>query len=113
MFDILEQRKLTIDSSFYSATLLRGAEDGALHKRIAYYMSEGRKRHKELTLLNEKAPDLIADMKWEELLLKYSAFKEQGENTKLPLIRVSSNDFGRVLAAEQTVSYRLSINAGR
>ena len=114
VFDILEQRKLTVDSSFYSAALILGAQDGALHKRIAYYMSEGRRRHKEMTLLDDKAPDVIPDMKWEELLLNYSAFKEQGDrNINLPLIRVSSNDFGRVLAAEQTVNYRPSLNVGR
>jgi hypothetical protein len=108
VFDILESRKLTVDSSFYSATLILGAQDRGLHKRIAYYMSEERRRHKELTISNAQTnDDTRADMKWEELLLNYSAYKEEHESDiMLPLVRVSTNDFGRVLAAEQAVQYQ-------
>jgi hypothetical protein len=106
VFDSLENRKLTVDSFFYSATLILGAQEGGLHKRIAYYLSQGRRRQKETA----DSGNGQADMSWEELILNYSDFKERGdreEEVKLPLIRVSSNDFGLVLAAEQAARGRL------
>jgi hypothetical protein len=110
VFDMLELRKLTVDSSFYCATLILAAQHGGLHKRIAYYMSEERRRHKELAISNAQTnADTEADMKWEELLLNYSTYKEEtGSDIKLPFVRVSTNDFGRVLAAEQAVQYQPS-----
>lgn len=107
VFDTLENRKLTVDSSFYSAALILGAQDGGLHKRIAYYLSEGRRRHREMAVANGKETLVNkSDMLWEELLLNYSTFKEdKNAGIKLPLVRVSTNDLGRVLAAEQAVTY--------
>lgn len=109
VFDALENRKLTVDSSFYSAVLILGAQDGGLNKRIAYYISEGRRSHKEMNISSEQ--EMVTNgsaMKWEELLLNYSDFKdEKGADVELlPLVRVSKNDLGRVLAAEQAVSYQ-------
>lgn len=108
VLDTVENRKLTVDSSFYSATLILGAQEGGLHKRIAYYLSEGRKRHKEMYLSSGNASETApSDMLWEELLLNYSTFKDKDDaDTNFPLIRVSSKEFGRVLAAEQAVSYQ-------
>ena len=107
VLDTLENRKLTVDSSFYSAVLILGAQNRGLHKRIAYYMSEGRRRHKEMSLKDEKVTNATTSIiKWEQLLLDYSSFKEKnGSVDTLPLIRVSSKDFGSVLAAEQAVQY--------
>ncbi|KAL7488499.1 hypothetical protein ACHAW6_014093 [Cyclotella cf. meneghiniana] len=112
VLDSLENRKLTIDSSFYAATLILGAQNGALDKRIAYLMSQARRngREKEISLPDHEATELVqTHIKWEDLLLNYSTYKEElGSKLQLPFIRVSSNDFGRVLAAEQAVTYQAS-----
>lgn len=112
VLDSLENRKLTIDSSFYAATLILGAQNGALDKRIAYLMSQARRngREKDISLPDHDATELVqTHIKWEDLLLNYSTYKEElGSKLQLPFIRVSSNDFGRVLAAEQAVTYQAS-----
>ena len=110
VLDSLENRKLTIDSSFYAATLILGAQNGALDKRIAYLMSQARRngREKEITLADHEATEVVPmNVKWEDLLLNYSIYREElGSKIKLPSIRASSTDFGRVLAAEQAVTYQ-------
>ena len=110
VLDSLENRKLTIDSSFYAATLILGAQNGALDKRIAYLMSQARRngKEKEITLADHDATEVVqVNVKWEDLLLNYSIYREElGSKIQLPLIRVSSTDFGRVLAAEQAVTYQ-------
>jgi len=113
VLDSLEGRKLTVDSAFYSSILVLGAWTGGLHKRIASLLPRSRKsgKQKEINVCEEESPDKPCSTpitSWEDLLENYSAYKEEyGSSTPVfPSIRVSSKDFGRVLAAEQAVAYR-------
>ena len=114
VLDSLEARKLQVDSAFYSSILVLGAQAGGLQKRIASLLTRARKsgNNKEITL--SEAGSLTTDesvaqhiTSWEHLFENYSTYKEGlGPSTMFPSIRVSSKDFGRVLAAEQAVAYR-------
>lgn len=113
VLDSLEGRKLTVDSAFYSSILVLGAMTGGLHKRIASLLSRSRKsdKQKEIKVCEDESSDklcLTPITSWEDLLENYSAYKEEyGSSTPVfPPVRVSSRDFGRVLAAEQALSYR-------
>lgn len=115
VLDSLEARKLTVNSEFYSSILVLGAELGGLEKRIAFMLTSSRKSssQKEVSLPSE--PTDTAESRlivWEELYKNYSTVKEDSGVGVLrhPTIRVSaSKQFGRVLAAENAVSY----NRGR
>jgi len=112
VLDSLEGRKLIVDSSFYSSILVLGAQAGGLHKRIASLLTRSRKsgKQKEISVCEEESPDEACSTpitSWEEFLQDYSSYKENlGPSTVFPTVRVSTKDFGRVLAAEQGVAYR-------
>mmetsp|Transcript_37674 Transcript_37674/g.80459 ORF Transcript_37674/g.80459 Transcript_37674/m.80459 type:complete len:1090 (-) Transcript_37674:62-3331(-) len=112
VLDSLEGRKLTVESAFYSSILVLGAQTKGLCKRIASLLSRSRKsgKQKEITLCQDETSDelCVAPISsWEDLLENYSSYKEDlGPSTVFPSIRVSTKDFGRVLAAEQAVAYR-------
>ena len=111
VLDSLEDRKLTVDSSFYSSILVLGAKAGGLQKRVASLLAQSRKlsNQKEITLSERELSDESSTrhVKWEDLLVNYSTYKEGlGSSIILPPIYVSSREFGRVIAAEQAVTYR-------
>jgi hypothetical protein len=108
VLDSIESRKLTVDSAFYSAILVLGAQNGGLLKRVAYLISDSRRKHKEMTIADGEETSTGAHLvKWEELFMNYSMYKaELNSKIELPLVRVSTQEFGRVLAAEQAVSYQ-------
>ncbi len=112
VLDSLESRKLTVDSHFYSSILILSAQIGGLHKRIASIMTHSRKTvgQKEIAL-SQTEPDQDSPaklVKWETLFTNYSDYRKEelGSKVLFPPVRVSSKDIGRMLAAEQAVSYR-------
>ncbi|KAL7551689.1 hypothetical protein ACHAWF_014875 [Thalassiosira exigua] len=114
VLDSLDRRNLTVDSAFYSSILVLGAQTGGLQKRIASLVARARKSgsHKEITVSKtdskgEELPSSKLISSWEDLLENYSNYKKEDiSNIVFPPVRVSSKEFGRVLAAEQAVSYR-------
>ncbi|KAL9181558.1 hypothetical protein ACHAXT_010363 [Thalassiosira profunda] len=113
VLDSLEARKLTVDSGFYSSILFCGAQTGGLQKRIASLLARSRKsgNHQEISLTDADGTSIEEGHRiasWEDLLENYSTYKtELGPDTSFPFVRVSTKTgFGRVLAAEQAVSYR-------
>lgn len=112
VLDSLESRKLTVDSHFYSSILILSAQIGGLHKRIASIIAHARKigGQKEIAF-SQQGTDEDTPAKfvtWEALFTNYSDYKKEELGTSILFrsVRVSSKDFGRVLAAEQAVSYR-------
>ena len=118
VLDSLEGRKLMVNSEFYSSILVLGAEMGGLEMRVASIMTKHRKSsgEKEVKISSESA-DVIERqfISWEELHKSYSTLKDSlGASAQHPSIRVSaSKKFGRVLAAENAVSYRGRFVAGK
>ena len=115
VLDSLERRKLTVDSMFYCSILVFSAQAGGLQKRIASLVTRSRKsgiQQKEISVsevesTKEEASSQHIITSWEDLLENYSSYKkEEFSSVSFPLVRVSSKDFGRVLAAEQAVAYR-------
>lgn len=111
VLDSLERRKLAVDSAFYSSILVSAAQTGGLQKRIASLLTRSRKMENQtvLNLSEIQSSDELASslVEWEELFLNYSSYKEELRKSRpLPSIRVTTKDFGRVLAAEQAVEYR-------
>lgn len=111
ILDSLETRKLTVDSTFYASILILGAQAGGLQKRIASIITRSRNNsnQKEISLSGQESSDELPPepVKWEDLLANYSEYKEElGSTIVFPSVRVSSKDFGRVLAAEQAVAFR-------
>jgi hypothetical protein len=112
VLDSLEGRKLAVDSALYSSILVLASQAGGLQKRIASLLTQSRKigNQKVISLpetpsSDEPAPSLV---KWEDLFQNYSSYKEDlGKSKLVPPIRVTTKDLGRVLAAEQAVSYRV------
>jgi len=121
VLDSLERRKLTVDSMFYCSILVFSAQAGGLQKRIASLITRSRKsgiQQKEISVsevesTKEEASSQHIITSWEDLLENYSSYKkEEFSSVSFPLVRVSSKDFGRVLAAEQAVAYRGTTVAG-
>lgn len=117
VLDSLEARKLIVNAEFYSSILVLGAELGGLEMRIASILTRSRKSNsqKEVKLSSDSTD--TADSRlilWEELYKNYSTLKEDlGDGVQHPSVRISSNkQFGRVLAAENAVSYRGRFAAG-
>mmetsp|Transcript_39912 Transcript_39912/g.96065 ORF Transcript_39912/g.96065 Transcript_39912/m.96065 type:complete len:1105 (+) Transcript_39912:280-3594(+) len=112
VLDSLEGRKLTADSAFYSSILVMAAQAGGLQKAIASLLARSRKSgdHKEIKISEMASPEDLPSHQiasWEDLFKNYSTHKENmGPSTNFPSVRVSTKDFGRVLAAERAVVYR-------
>lgn len=111
VLDSLEGRKLAVDPAFYSAILISAALAGGLQKRVASLLSQARKigNQKVINLPETQSLDELASslVGWEDLFQNYSSYKEElGKSQLFPSIRVTTKDFGRVLAAEQAVAYR-------
>ena len=115
--DSLDSRKLNIDPAFYSAVLVLGARIGGLHRRIATLLSHSRNSRtdsgtmrsmplSESGVTEDCAPSRL--ISWEELYTDYGKLKSQlDHDIRLPSVRVSTKKgYGRVLAAEQAVTYR-------
>mmetsp|Transcript_12726 Transcript_12726/g.25465 ORF Transcript_12726/g.25465 Transcript_12726/m.25465 type:complete len:1100 (-) Transcript_12726:51-3350(-) len=118
VLDSLEARKLTVNSEFYSSILVLGAELGGLEMRISSILTRSRKNSNQKEVKISLDPtDVVAESRlilWEELYKNYSTLKEDLSNgAQLPSVRVpASKQFGRVLAAENAVSYRGRVAAG-
>ncbi len=117
VLDSLEARKLIVNAEFYSSILVLGAELGGLEMRIASILTRSRKNNSQKEVKLSSEPTDTADSRlilWEELYKNYSTLKEDlGDGVQHPLIRISSSkQFGRVLAAENAVSYRGRFAAG-
>lgn len=117
VLDSLEARKLTVNSEFYSSILVLGAELGGLEMRIASIMTRSRKNSSQKEVKLSSEPTEAAESRlisWEELYKNYSQLKEDlGDGIHHPSIRVSaSKQFGRVLAAENAVTYKGRFAAG-
>ena len=118
VLDSLEARKLTVNSEFYSSVLVMGAVQGGLEKRIASILTRVRKSssQKEVNVSPEPTDTMSEShlILWEDLYKNYSIIKEDlGVGVEHPSIRVSaSKQFGRVLAAENAVSFRGMSAAG-
>jgi len=112
VLDSLESRKLTVDSHFYSSILILSAQIGGLHKRIASIIAHSRKigGQKEIAFSQQETDENTPAqfVTWETLFTNYSDYKKEeiGSSVLFRPVRVSSKDLGRVLAAEQAVSYR-------
>jgi hypothetical protein len=111
VLDSLEGRKLAVDSAFYSSILVLAAQAGGLRKRIASLLTRSRKigNQKVISLPETLSSDesALSLVKWEDLFQNYSSYKEDlGKSKLVPPIRVTTKDLGRVLAAEQAVTYR-------
>jgi hypothetical protein len=111
VLDSLEGRRLAVDPAFYSAILVSAALAGGMQKRVAILLTRARKigNQKVINLpetlsLDESASSLV---KWEDLFQNYSTYKEElGKSKLFPSIRVTTKDFGRIMAAEQAVANR-------
>ncbi len=116
VLDSLEARKLIVNAEFYSSILVLGAELGGLEMRIASILTRSRKSSQKEVRLSSEPTDTAESrlIIWEELYKNYSTLKEDlGDGVQHPSIRVSSSkQFGRVLAAENAVSYRGRFTAG-
>lgn len=111
VLDSMEARKLSVDSTFYSSILIWAARAGGLHKRIASLLAQSRKNGSQQgkTLSDSQSPEVSASgqVSWEHLFGNYSIYKENLDSLMIfSTIRISNNDLGRVLAAEQAVAYR-------
>ncbi|KAL7542112.1 hypothetical protein ACHAXR_011528 [Thalassiosira sp. AJA248-18] len=112
VLDSLEVRKLMVDSTFYSSILVLGAQVGGLQKRIASLLTRARKsgNQKEISLSEAECEEelpCVQVLAWEDLFENYSSYKKEDFSSIIfPSVRVTSKDFGRVLAAEQAVAYR-------
>ena len=108
VLDSLENRKLTIDSAFYSAILVLGSKAGGLQKRIASLLTRSRKSgmantQKEIALSDEDCIEETCTrvLGWEDLLQNYAEYKKDDISSIIfPTVRVSSKVIVRVLAAE-------------
>jgi len=104
VLDSMERRKLTCDSSFYSATLLEGARVGGSRKRLASLMVKSR----EYTSKND-GKKTRKGLMWNELLARDIDFRiEDPGSVNVPALRVRVGDreTRQVYFAEQSVFFR-------
>jgi len=113
VMDSLKQRNLACDGDFYSAMLFAGARMGGLRRRICALMSQSR-----VTELSQiQATSIISntvkevdrnEIRWEELLEGYKEYNADRLHNVLPpvLVNVGKDQFRRVLAAENGVTYK-------
>ena len=115
VLDSLGGRKLTVDSAFYSSILVSGAMGGGLKQRIASHIARSRNSgtQKEISVSSEAdisedkvcVPEITS---WEDLFTNYDTYKDDiCAETVYPQTRVptTKGQFGRVLAAENAVTY--------
>jgi len=115
VLDSLGGRKLTVDSAFYSSILVSGAMGGGLKQRIASHIARSRNSGTQKEISVSLEADLSEDKvcvpeitSWEDLFKNYDTYKDDiCAETVYPQTRVptSKGQFGRVLAAENAVTY--------
>ena len=115
VLDLLRARNLPCDGSFYCTVLHSGARIGGLRRKLASFLAESRAVTVDANIGNlvgavverEEAKGQIV-VGWADLVQNYDSYKNRlGHDVELPplAVRITSEQVGQVLSAEQRVTY--------